>query len=332
MTDAPDSTATPIGPGSPDADPAPVGFIGLGNMGAPIARQLLAWPGGLVVCDVRAEATEPFVAEGATAASSADEVARTARLISVTVLDDAQVRDVVDGPQGILRTAAPGTVIAVHSTISDSTAVELAEACASSGVHLIDAPVSGGAQGAQQGELAVMVGGPREVYDACKPVFTLWAGMPVHAGEVGAGTRMKLARNLLHFISFTATAEASRLAEAAGIDIAKLGRVVRHTDAITGGAGAVMLRDTTAPIAEDDFWHGVFTHVRGLGEKDLSLALGLAERLDVDLPLGTIALRDLGAGFGVGPGEIALAAGAGAESAGAADASGNDDNDDEERS
>lgn len=332
MTDAPDSAATPIGPGSPDADPAPVGFIGLGNMGAPIARQLLAWPGGLVVCDIRAEATEPFVAEGATAASSADEVARTARLISVTVLDDAQVRDVVDGPQGILRTAAPGTVIAVHSTISDSTAVELAEVCAASGVHLIDAPVSGGAQGAQQGELAVMVGGPREVYDACKPVFTLWAGMPVHAGEVGAGTRMKLARNLLHFISFTATVEASRLAEAAGIDIAKLGRVVRHTDAITGGAGAVMLRDTTAPIAEDDFWHGVFTHVRGLGEKDLSLALGLAERLDVDLPLGTIALRDLGAGFGVGPGEIALAAGVGAESAGAADASGNDDNDDEERS
>lgn len=306
----------PIGPGSPDDNPAPVGFIGLGNMGAPIAQQLLAWPGGLVVCDVRAQATEPFVAEGATAAATADEVARTARMISVTVLNDEQVRDVVDGPQGILRTAAPGTVIAVHSTISDSTAVELAEVCAASGVHLIDAPVSGGAQGAQQGELAVMVGGPREVYDACKPVFKLWAGMPVHAGEVGSGTRMKLARNLLHFISFTATAEASRLAEAAGIDIAKLGRVVRHTDAITGGAGAVMLRDTTAPIAEDDFWHGVFTHVRGLGEKDLSLALGLADRLDVDLPLGTIALRDLGAGFGVGPGEIALAAGVGAGSPG----------------
>lgn len=307
-----DTGDTPIGPGTAENPTAPVGFVGLGNMGAPIATRLLAWPGGLVVCDVRPEATEPFVAEGATAAATADEVARTARLISVTVLNDEQVRDVVDGPQGILRTAAPGAVIAVHSTISDSTAVELAEVCAAAGVHLIDAPVSGGAQGAESGELAVMVGGPREVYDACKPAFKLWAGMPVHAGEVGAGTRMKLARNLLHFISFTATAEASRLAEAAGIDIAKLGRVVRHTDAITGGAGAVMLRDTTAPIAEDDFWHGVFTHVRGLGEKDLSLALGLADRLDVDLPLGTIALRDLGAGFGVGPGEIALASGVGA--------------------
>src|SRR5699024_10592430 len=293
-TSSADTAAVPIGPGAPDDSPAPVGFIGLGNMGAPIARRLLSWPGGLVVCDVRAEATEEFVAEGATSSSSGAELARTARLVSVTVLDDAQVRDVVDGPEGILRTAAQGTVIAIHSTISDSTAVVLAEVCADKGVHLVDAPVSGGAPGAEQGELAVMVGGPREVYDAIKPVLGLWAAMPVHAGDVGAGTQMKLARNLLHFISFTAASEASRLAEAAGIDITKLGRVVRHTDAITGGAGAIMLRDTTAPIDADDFWHGVFTHVRGLGEKDLSLALGLADRMDVDLPMGQIALRDLG--------------------------------------
>lgn len=326
-------TAPRIGPGSGEDSPAPVGFIGLGNMGAPIAHRLLAWPGGLVVCDVRPEATEPFVAEGATATATPAEVARTARLVSVTVLDDAQVREVVDGTDGILRTAAPGTVIAVHSTISDATAEELAGVCARSGVHLVDAPVSGGAPGAEKGELAVMVGGPREVYEACKPVFALWAAMPVHAGEVGAGTRMKLARNLLHFISFTATAEASRLAEAAGIDIAKLGRVVRHTDAITGGAGAVMLRDTTAPIAEDDFWHGVFTHVRGLGEKDLALALSLGERLGVDLPLGAIALRDLGTGFGVGPGETARAAGADRVAAGGGDDHGRnnrDKNDDDE--
>ncbi|EYT65399.1 3-hydroxyisobutyrate dehydrogenase [Dietzia sp. UCD-THP] len=312
--------AAPVGPGSPEDSPAPVGFIGLGNMGAPIARRLLSWPGGLVVCDVRPEATEPFTAEGATSGATPAEVARTARLVSVTVLDDAQVRDVVDGPDGILRTAGPGTVVAVHSTISDSTAVELARACGTHGVHLVDAPVSGGAPGAEKGELAVMVGGTREVYEACKPVFALWAALPVHAGEVGAGTRMKLARNLLHFISFTAAAEASRLAEAAGLDIATLGRVVRHTDAITGGAGAVMLRDTTAPIAPDDFWHGVFTHVRGLGEKDLSLALDLGQRLEVDLPLGTIALRDLGSGFGVGPGEIARrAAGAPGDDGGITD-------------
>ena len=93
----------------------------------------------------------------------------------------------------------------------------------------------------------------------------------VHAGPLGAGTRMKLARNLIHFVAFTAVTEAQRLAEAAGLDLRDLGEVVRHTDAITGGPGAIMHRDTTAPIAPDDFWHGVFDHVRALGEKDLSL-------------------------------------------------------------
>src|SRR5699024_8240599 len=133
-----------------DDSPAPVGFIGLGNMGAPIARRLLSWPGGLVVCDVSAEATEEFVAEGATSSSSGAELARTARLASVTVLNDAQVPHVVDGPERILRTSAQGTLVAMRATNSGSTAVDLAEVCADKAVHLVDAPVSGGAPGAEQ--------------------------------------------------------------------------------------------------------------------------------------------------------------------------------------
>ena len=224
-----------------------------------------------------------------------------ADIIGICVVDDDQVRTVVAGDGGLLSTAAPGTIITVHSTISPDTATELAQTCAASGVVLLDAPISGGAPGAEQGRLAIMVGGDRDSYTRIKEPFALTADMIVHAGnDVGAGTKMKLARNLLHFISFTATTEAARLAEAAGIDIAKLGKVVRHTDAITGGAGAIMLRDTTAPIDPDDFWYGIFTHVRTLGEKDLGLALGLAEQLGVDLPLGQIALRDLADGLGVG--------------------------------
>ncbi len=88
---------------------------------------------------------------------------------------------------------------------------------------------------------------------------------------------MKLARNLIHFVAFTAVTEAQRLAEAAGLDLVALGEVVRHTDAITGGPGAIMYRDTTAPLDPDDFWHGVFDHVRALGEKDLSFAIELAD-------------------------------------------------------
>lgn len=282
-----------------------VGYIGLGNMGAPMATRLLERPGTLVVCDARAEATQPFVKAGATAAATPADVAARATVISVTVLDDAQVRDVVAGADGILSTARPGTVIAVHSTISDVTATELAETCQARGVDLVDAPVSGGAPGAQQGRLAVMVGGSDEAFEAVREPFGHFAELVVHAGPVGAGTRMKLARNLLHFVSFTAACEAGRLAEAAGLDIRALGKVVRHTDAITGGAGAIMLRDTTAVLATDDPWFSILSHVRNLGEKDLALALDLGYRFDVDLPLATRALTGLGPGLGVGTGTVA---------------------------
>ncbi|MFE2124461.1 NAD(P)-dependent oxidoreductase [Rhodococcus aetherivorans] len=278
-----------------------LGYIGLGNMGAPMAKRLLDRPGGLTVLDARPEAVEPFTAAGARAAGDPADLARDCDVVCVTVVDDAQVRTVV---AGLLDTARPGTVIAVHSTIADTTAVELAAECADRGVELVDAPVSGGAPGAEQGRLAVMVGASDAAFDAVREPFSRFADLVVHAGPVGAGTRMKLARNLLHFVSFTAAAEAQRLAEAAGLDITALGKVVRHTDAITGGAGAIMLRDTTAPIPPDDFWFPILDHVRDLGEKDLSLALGLGARLGVDLPLATRALTGLGPGLGVGTGDV----------------------------
>lgn len=274
-----------------------LGYVGLGNIGGPMAARLAQWPGGLTVFDLSDEAVDRLVGEGAARAGSLPDLAKRADVIGICVVNDAQVHAVV---ADLLTTAEPGTVITVHSTIGPDTAAELAQVCARHGVQLLDAPISGGAPGAEQGRLAIMFGGPREAYEQVKPAFKLAGDMLVHAGdEVGAGTKMKLARNLLHFISFTATTEASRLAEAAGIDLEKLGRVVRHTDAITGGAGAIMLRKTTAPIDPDDFWYGVFTHVINLGNKDLDLALALGEQLDVDLPLGTIARAELAPGLGI---------------------------------
>ncbi|MGI9126339.1 MAG: NAD-binding protein, partial [Mycobacterium sp.] len=137
------------------------------------------------------------------------------------------------------------------------------------------------------------------VYEQVKPVFKQWASLVIHAGEPGAGTRMKLARNMLTFTSFAAACEAMRLAEASGLDLQALGRVVRHTDALTMGAGAIMIRDSTAEIESGHWLYDTFTHTRGLGEKDLSLALALGSSLDVDLPLAQIALRNLAAGLGV---------------------------------
>ena len=157
--------------------------------------------------------------------------------------------------------------------------------------------------GAADGTLAIMVGGDQEAFAACEPTFALMGSRVVHAGPVGAGTRMKLARNLLHFVSFTAVTEAQRLAEAAGLDLVALGEVVRHTDAITGGPGAIMHRDTTAVLEPDDFWHGVFSHVVALGEKDLGFAIGLADELGVDVPLARHALTHLGPGLGLPEGD-----------------------------
>lgn len=272
-----------------------LGYIGLGNMGAPMAKRLVDWPGGVTVFDVRAEAMTPLAEAGATLADNVADVA-AADIISVTVLDDAQVREVVGE---LAANAKPGTVIAIHSTISDATAVELAKELEPQGIHIVDAPVSGGGGAAEKGELATMVGADREVYQRIKPAFKQWASMVIHAGEPGAGTRMKLARNMLTFTSYAAACEAMKLAEAAGLDLQALGRVVRHTDALTGGPGAIIVRDDMAPLDPDNFLYQPFTHTRGLGEKDLGLALALGEANGVELPLAQVALARLADGLGV---------------------------------
>ncbi len=110
---------------------------------------------------------------------------------------------------------------------------------------------------------------------------------------------MKLARNMLHYISFAAACEASKLAERCGLNLQDLGQVVRHSDAITGGAGSIMYRDDTKPIPPDSFLYKPFLHARVLGEKDLSLALALGEAVSVDLPLAAVALERLAEGLGV---------------------------------
>jgi 3-hydroxyisobutyrate dehydrogenase-like beta-hydroxyacid dehydrogenase len=278
----------------------PVGFIGLGQIGAPMAKRLLTWPGGLVVYDAVPKAMRPFADAGARTVGSPREVAEDAEVISVMVRDDAQVTEVITGADGLLATARPGTVIAIHATISDRTALRLARQTSAAGIEIVDAPVSGGAMGAANGTLAVMAGGSETAVEKCRKPFGYWANLVMHAGGTGAGTRAKLARNLLHFVAFTAVGEAARLAEAAGIDLRELGKVVRHSDAVTGGPGAIMLRANTAAVAEDDGWYRILTHVRDLGEKDLSLALELGDELGVDLPLTRLALEHFAAGLGVG--------------------------------
>ncbi len=245
--------------------------------------------------DVRTEAMTPLAELGATLADNVADVA-AADIISVTVLNDEQVRDVVGE---LAAHAKPGTVIAIHSTISPETAVELANELRPRDIHVIDAPVSGGGAAAEKGELAIMIGADREVYERIKPAFKTMGSVLVHAGEPGTGTRMKLARNMLTFIGYAAAGEAMALAAASGISLQQLGRVVRHTDALSGGPGAVVVREDIADLKPDNFLYGPLAHAALLGEKDLSLALALGEKTGTDLPLAELALKNLAAGLGV---------------------------------
>lgn len=275
-----------------------VGFVGLGNIGRPMALRLAAADDvDLTVHDLDPAPVADLVAAGARAADSVADLARTCEVVCVMVRDDDQVREVLASIVGV---AAADTVVVVHSTIAPHTPASLEETARGHGVRVVDAPVSGGAMGAADGSLAILVGGSDDAVAAVRPVLEAMGSRVVHAGPIGAGTAMKLARNLMHFVAFTAATEAQRLAEAAGLSLKDLGDVVRHTDAITGGPGAIMRRETTAPLAPDDFWHGVFEHVRALGEKDLRLAAGLADELGVDVPLARLALERIGPGLGLG--------------------------------
>lgn len=261
------------------------GFIGLGQMGAAMAKHLVQ----PLVFDVRSEATKAFE----NVAASVADVGERCDVISVVVFDDAQVREVVDE---LLTTAKPKTVIAIHSTIAPGTAEELAARAGN--VQIVDAPVTGGPMGAAEGALVVMAGGWTDAIDLCRERFT-WASRVVRAGPVGAGTRMKLAKNLINYAAFAAVGEAQRLAEAAGIDLVELGNVVRQSDKITGGPGAVMFRDTAQPAQPDDPWHDILAHTRDLAEKDLAFALELGRQLGVEMPVTELTLQRIAEMLGV---------------------------------
>ncbi|MFL6173015.1 MAG: NAD(P)-dependent oxidoreductase [Marmoricola sp.] len=272
------------------------GFIGLGNIGKPMALRLAAWEGGLTVFDLAPEPLAEAERAGARVASSVAELAAECGFISVMVNTDEQVRDVMGQ---ILGAAKPGTVVAVHSTVSPDLPPRLEDLGGRNDLLVVDAPVSGGAMGAGDGTLAIMVGGTDEAFAAASGPLGLMGSEVVHCGPIGNGTAAKLARNLLHFVAFTATGEALRLAEAAGIDLQALGRVVRHTDSITGGPGAIMHRDTAKVMEPGDFWISIFEHVDALGSKDLGHAIELADRLGVDVPMAHFAQDNLRAALGL---------------------------------
>jgi 3-hydroxyisobutyrate dehydrogenase len=232
----------------------------------------------------------PRLALGARAGGSPAEAARGASVVGIVVFDDAQVADVLTGADGALAVLEPGAVVAVHTTATLGSVRALAAEAATGGVVVLDAGVSGGETGAASGTLVTMVGGPAEAVDAARPVLEAFSKEVVHAGPLGAGMALKLARNATGYAMMAAVFEAMALCAAAGVDVDLLRHVILETAVLDQSLAPFDLGGPTplpdGPSDERRF----LEHLARLADKDLDGFLALAGDLGVD-PAVTRAAR-----------------------------------------
>jgi 3-hydroxyisobutyrate dehydrogenase len=281
MTPTPPPTPTPS-----LAAPAATlraGFIGLGNLGQPMAHRLVvAFP--TVVFDARAEAARELVGAGGRAAGSCREVAEHADVIGVCVRDDAQVLAVVTGPDGILAGARPGAILSIHSTVLPGTIRDLARRAAERDVAVVDAPVTGGAAGARGGTLTLMVGGDAAAVERCRPVFAA-LGQIVPTGALGSGAATKLCNNLMTYLGFLAAFEATLLARHAGLSLTAMHAVTRASGVMTEPMRAFLkLHQASDEAQQSDGFQAMARGFADLADKDLAVTLAFAREQDVSLP------------------------------------------------
>lgn len=190
-----------------------VGFVGLGNIGKPMAERIAISPFALTVFDHVPELMRDLQVLGAHAANSLGDVAERSDLVAIVVQTTEQVQSVILGEGGLLASMRPGSIIAIHSTMSLSAIKEIGSRCSARGVNVLDAAVSGGDVGARAGKLTFMIGGDEAVLERCRPLFGHMAAQIFLLGDLGAGQAGKLANNLLYNAGVVAAVESMRLAE-----------------------------------------------------------------------------------------------------------------------
>ena len=261
-----------------------VGFIGLGNIGKPMAGRLLSLQEPVWVYDVAPGPVAELAALGARAASDPRSLARECRIIGLCVRDEQDVESLLSGADGLLANVRPDSAIAVHSTVSQAAILRWAAQARARDVHLIDAPITGGANGAAAATLCYMVGGTVDIVERCRPVFGTSGNRIIHAGATGAGIALKLCNNLMTYAAFTAIHEAAALARAGGLAVELLVEVGRANGVVTPQMEAFLNnRDQLAaqgPAALRQF----SASFGALGRKDLAAALVSAARLGLSLP------------------------------------------------
>lgn len=257
-----------------------IGLVGLGIMGKPMARNIMKAGYSLIVYDIVGAAVEEIVTDGASAASSAKEVAKSAPVVITMVPDSADSEAAILGPNGVLEGANTGSVVIDMSSIAPGSSKKIAAGCESQGVAFLDAPVSGGEPGAIAGTLAIMVGGKQEVFDAHLELLESMGGSIVLCGGYGAGNTTKLANQIIVAANIEAVGEALTLAKKAGLDP----NIV--FEAIKGGlAGSTVLNAKAPMMIAGNFEPGFRIN---LHRKDLNNALITAQEIGVGLPVTSL--------------------------------------------
>jgi 3-hydroxyisobutyrate dehydrogenase-like beta-hydroxyacid dehydrogenase len=262
-----------------------VGYVGLGNIGKPSAERLISDDIEAYVFDIYQPAVAELEEKGAKGCPSVAELARKCAHIGICVRDDQQVEELLYGEDGILANAAEETIVAIHSTVTQASLLKWAEEAAEQGIHLLDAPITGGAHRAAQGTLCYMVGGDQALVERCTPVFMTSAEKVVHAGALGAGIALKLCNNFIQYTEFVAMAEATRLAEACGLSVDVL-REVGLSNGVVNEQMHMFVsgRNGLARSCSEEDMMQFFGALGTLGRKDLQCALDTAADHGVVLP------------------------------------------------
>jgi 3-hydroxyisobutyrate dehydrogenase len=275
-----------------------VGFIGLGDIGEPMARNLCGGDFEVVVFDLRTEAIELLVESGAKAASSCREVGERCEVVCVCVLDDAATEAVVAGEDGVLAGARADTIIAIHSTVNPTTVKQLAKLASDTGVYVVDAQMTGGRAVTEAKQLRYMIGGDDAILDRLVPVLETSASEITRCGGIGMGAVAKLCNNLVQFVAWQGYVEAAGLANEAGLSREVFNEVLSWM--MNDNARAMLAgRSALEADPEHAFLKARFTEVMLLAEKDMTLALQVARENGVSMPVAGLSTQQLARMFAV---------------------------------
>ncbi len=260
-----------------------IGFIGLGIMGSGMARNILKAGFELRVWNRSHAKMDELVADGARSTSSPAQLAADSDIIITCVSDTPDVEQVILGDQGVINGARPGSLVIDMSTISPQATKAMAARLTDRGIHMLDAPISGGSEGAARGTLSIMVGGEAAQVERAMPVFEAMGKTITHVGELGAGQTVKLANQILVVGNCMAMCEALLFAQAGNVDLEKTLQAV-----VGGAAGSWMLSNRGPQILQRD-WRPGFTI--DLQTKDLRLVASAADDLGVPVPTTALILQ-----------------------------------------